>query len=50
MVISYQKKLYDSSNNSQMIKNNSELDIQIVNKYFKIFYGYKKEHSSVVFF
>lgn len=25
-----------------MIKNNAEQYIQIINKYFKIFYGYKK--------
>ena len=49
MVISYQKKLYDYSNNPQMIKNNSERFIQTINKYFKMFYGYKKEHSNVVF-
>lgn len=31
-----------------MIKNNSERYIQIINKCFKKFYRYKKEHLSVV--
>jgi len=47
MVLSYQKKLYKNEKSSQMTKNNSERYIQIIVKYFKIYYWYKKEHSSV---